>query len=179
MLHGVVTPTNRRFRFPLHVAIPCTILTFCLGCAQPQPELVPQSENQPMMTYLNSSPRFRLNVFMYAPGNLLFHLQNLLADFDLQGLPAVSSSTGRVLQPRFAEEGAIEFNLLLPDNSYTLSSEDVTVTWVLEEKGPGAFLRSEGKILVDVASSSQAAYFVKSVRYLPAADLPNAAYKAP
>jgi hypothetical protein len=128
------------------------------------------------MTYQNSSPRFRLKVFMYAPGNLLFQVENLIPEFHLAGLPEITSPTGRILQARLAGDEAVEFNLLLPGDAYVASETDVTIPWVLNEKGPGGFLRSEGEIIVDVARTSQTRHLVKSVNYRPLTDqgLPGA-----
>jgi len=122
------------------------------------------------MTYQNSSPRFSLKAFMYAPGNLQFRVENLLSGFDLEALPDITSATGRIIQARLAEDNTIEFNLLLPDDAYVRSENDVTIPWALKEKGPGAFLRSEGQIRVDIASGPDMRYFVKAVTYVPASD---------
>jgi len=119
------------------------------------------------MTYQNSSPRFSLRVLMYAPGNLLFQVENLLQDFSLTGLPEITSPTGRIVQARFVGQEQIEFNVLLPGDAYVRSPNDVTIPWVLAEKGPGGFLRSEGEILVDITSSPDTKYFVRAVRYRP------------
>jgi hypothetical protein len=150
------------------------LLLGCIcGCGERAPKLVPVSLAQPLMTYQNSSPRFRLEVFMYAEGNLLFRAENLLEGFHLRELPDVTSETGRILQARRTDENTIEFNLLLPGEAYTQSPADVTIPWVLEEKGADAFLRSMGKIVVDVAMSRTAKYVVKSVEYVPATDMPQ------
>jgi hypothetical protein len=149
------------------------LIAFSCGCQRQQPTLVPVSELKPLMTYQNSSPRFRLKVFMYAPGNLLFRVENLLAEFHLVQLPDLASATGRILQARLIGEESIEFNLILPDASYAESPNDVTIPWVLEEKGADAFLRSEGTILVNIGTSARAKYFVKSVTYEAGSDLPQ------
>jgi len=148
------------------------IATYC-GCQQRRSRLVPISHVKPLMTYQNSSPRFRLKVFMYAPGNLLFRVENLLTEFHLTELPDITSATGRILQSRLVGEESIEFNLVLPNASYLESPNDVTIPWVLEEKGADAFLRSEGNVLVDIATSPGAKYYVKSVRYECGTDLPQ------
>jgi len=152
-------------------------LTFALvcfglnaGCLRHRPELVPISEVQPLMTYQNASPRFSLKVSMYAPGNLLFRVENLLPDFTLAGLPEITSPTGRVIQARLVGQETTEFNLLLPGDHYLRSPNDVKIPWVLTEKGPGGFLRSEGEILVDIGATDDMRYFVRGVAYQPAGD---------
>jgi len=140
------------------------------GCVRPKTELVPTSEVQALMTYQNSSPRFSLRVSMYAPGNLLFQATNLLPHFSLAGLPKITSPTGRILQARLVGQEEIEFNLLLPGDDYLRSRNDVRIPWVLVEKGPGAFLRSEGEILVDISATADAKYFVRAVTYTPSGD---------
>jgi len=152
-------------------------LTFALAlvcsstsCLRQRTALVPTSEARPLMTYQNSSPRFSLEVLMYAPGNLLFRVENLLPDFTLTRLPEITSPTGRVLQARLLGEDGVEFNVLLPGDLYLHSKNDVTIPWVLAEKGPGAFLRSEGEILVDIAATPDAKYFVQAICYRPSGD---------
>jgi len=157
-----------------------SLLAFlCSGCAEREPKLVPVSETQPLMTYQNSSPRFRLKVFMYAPGNLLFQVENLLPGFHLASLPEISSPTGRILLARLAGEETVEFNLILPDEAYVSSQSDLVIPWVLNEKGPGGFLRSEGEILVDVARTAETRHRVKSVSYRPTIDQPDPKASAP
>lgn len=152
-------------------------LTFALAlvcsstsCLRQKTELVPTSEAHPLMTYQNSAPRFSLKVLMYAPGNLLFQVENLLPDFTLRGLPEITSPVGRVLEARLLGQEGIEFNVLLPGDAYLHSQNDVTIPWVLTEKGPGGFLRSEGQIVVDIAATADTEYFVRAVSYQPAGD---------
>ena len=149
------------------LAFGLSLLSLNLGCLRQKAELVPTSEVQPLMTYENSSPRFSLKVLMYAPGNLLFQVENLLPDFSLTGLPEITSPTGRIVQARLIGQEAIEFNVLLPGDGYVHSPNDVKIPWVLAEKGPGGFLRSEGEILVDIASTAHTKYFVRAVRCRP------------
>jgi hypothetical protein len=172
------TPTTatgilNRLRRPFIFALVILSITLWCGCKQRQPLLVPVSEVQPLMTYQNSSPRFRLKVFMYAPGNLLVRVENLLEGFELLEVPDVTSPTGRILQARLPDQNTFEFNLILPDSDYTQSPNDVTIPWVLEEKGAAAFLRSEGNILMDISTSPSAKYFVKSVEYQSGTGLPQ------
>lgn len=167
-----------RARFRASLALSAVLLILSSACVQREPKLVPVSEIRPSMTYQNTSPRFRLKVFMYAPGNLLFQVENLIPEFHLAGLPEIASPTGRILQTRLAGEETIEFNLILPDDAYVRSANDVTIPWILNEKGPGGFLRSEGEILVDIARTLQASHLVKSVTYRPLTD-ESAPPKAP
>lgn len=165
-------PSNDRISWTgtlLKILIPLILLAIILeGCAPksgPTRRLVPLSEAQPLMTYQNSSPRFRLHVFMYAPGNLQFRVENLLEDFRLPAGPEIASQTGRVLQFHFDGENIIEFNVVFPGTEYQYASPDVIIPWVLEEKGPDAFLRSDGDILVDIGSTEKIKYLVQSVAY--------------
>jgi hypothetical protein len=154
----------RKSFFPL-ILLAAVILEGCGRKGVPTRRLVPLSEAQPLMTYQNSSPRFRLHVFMYAPGNLQFRVENLLEGFCLPAAPKVTAPTGRVLQFHFDGENVIEFNVVLPGTLYQDSSPDVIIPWVLEEKGPDAFLRSDGEILVDIGSTEKIKYLVQSVAY--------------
>jgi hypothetical protein len=142
------------------------------GCSNHEPRLVPLSTVQPLMTYQNSSPRFSLKIFMYAPGNLVFRIENLLPDFQLRQLPTITTPSGRVVQATLVDANVVEFNLLLPDDAYTTTADDAIIPWMLDEKGPQAFLRSDGEILVDIAVAPRSKYFVRSVNYRPAADSP-------
>ena len=141
------------------------ILGGCAPKSGPTHRLVPLSEAKPLMTYQNSSPRFRLHVFMYAPGNLQFRVENLLEGFGLPAAPEIATTTGRVLQFHFDGENVIEFNVVFPGTEYQYASPDVTIPWVLEEKGPDAFLRSDGEIFVDIGSTEKIKYLVESVAY--------------
>jgi hypothetical protein len=155
----------KRLRQLTFVPVSLALMT---GCRDPQPKLVPISEVEPLMTYQNSSPRFSLKVFMYAPGNFVF--QNLLPRFSLVGLPDITSPTGRVLQTRLLGREVIEFNLLLPGQEYRRSSNDLRIPWELAEKGPQGFLRSEGSIFVDITATADSEYFIREVRYQPASE---------
>ncbi len=146
------------------------LMSLSPGCRRQTPELVPTSEPQPLMTYQNPSPPFGLEVRMYAPGNLLFQVENLLQNFSLTELPEVTSPTGRIVQARPLGAEGISFNVLLPGDAYVRSENDIRIPWVLSEKGPGGFLRSQGEILVDIAATANAKYFVRSVTYQPASD---------
>lgn len=161
----------RKTFFPL-ILLAATVFGGCAPKGGPNRRLIPVSEAQPLMTYQNSSPRFRLKVFMYAPGNLQFQIENLLQGFRVAAAPEIASPTGRVLQSHFDGENVIEFNLVLPGEQYATSAPDVVIPWVLEEKGPDAFLRSDGEILVDIAATPKVKYIVQSVKYRPRSGSP-------
>lgn len=152
------------------LALVVVLTGLSLGCLRQKTDLVVASEVQPLKTYQNASPAFCLTPFIHAPGNLLFQVENLLPDFSLSGLPEITSSTGRIVKARLLGEEGIEFNLLLPGDAYLRSRNDVRIPWVLVEKGPGGFLRSEGEIVLDVAASAEAKYFIQAVTYRRVSD---------
>ncbi len=173
-MHPMKTRKTNRLRRPLLALFPAVLIAILCGCQERGPSLVPVSEAQPLMTYQNSSPRFSLKVFMYAPGNLLFRAESLLTGFRLVQIPDITSPTGRILQAHVIDENTFEFNLILPGSSYIDSPNDLIIPWILEEKGEDAFLRSEGNIYVDISTSPGAKYFVKSVTYQSGTDVPTA-----
>jgi len=115
------------------IALALACIAVSPGCLRHATEELRASPRQPLMTYENASPRFSVKVYANAPGNMRFHVQNLLRDFTLAGLPEIASPTGRIMQPRLLGKEAIEFNLLLPGDAYRRSPNDVTIPWVLIE----------------------------------------------
>lgn len=154
------------------LALACTAL--CPGCVRHAREETPAYPAEPLMAYENASPRFLLKVFAHAPGNMRFQIENLMQDFTLAGIPQITTPSGRITQARLSGDEGIEFNLLLPGDTYRRCPADVRVPWLLVERGPRAFLRSEGVILVDIAGTADAPYFVRTIAYEPARDTPLA-----